>query len=137
MKCYCYGECLGIPVLLNGVCLAFGESEKKKLSFFEHKKLKKQTNTGSWNSFFKKLNTKWYSMSVDCHLISDRSFLRPSKEKSYQYESLQNICEIQNKLVQLTVRHYVIKGDLDKKVCVISKMVYVWNNLPCGHIINP
>ena len=37
-------------------------------------------------------------MSVDCHLIRDRSFLRPSKEKSYQYESLQNICEIQNKL---------------------------------------
>ena len=59
MKCYCYGECLGIAVLLNDVCLAFGESEKKKkLSFFEHKKLKKQTNTGSWNSFLKKLDTK-------------------------------------------------------------------------------
>ena len=43
MKCYCYGECLGIAVLLNGVCLAFGESEKKKkVSFFEHKA--KKTN---------------------------------------------------------------------------------------------
>ena len=45
MKCYCYGECLGIAVLLNGVCLAFEESEKKNHSL--NIKLKKQTNTGS------------------------------------------------------------------------------------------
>ena len=37
-------------------------------------------------------------MYVDYHLIKDGSFLKPSKEKSYQQESLQNICEIQNKL---------------------------------------